>query len=247
MADLAALAVNAGQFISQSELHGAVCGLAAGGAGRNADGCAGGDLLRELMELLGSDALTDAASVDAFVQASLPALFADDLSFQPLLPEDEAPIAVRVQAIAEWCGAFAAGYGAAHGARAGRLSPREAVNRGAQEDHPSQKGTADGQGGSLSAPGIWAADHPSQKDAATSSPASSASPSIWAVDHPSPKDAADEQADELLRDFVAISGAVLDDEDDGAEVALVELQEYAKVGALLLAAGMRQAEEDGRD
>lgn len=223
MADLAALAVNAGQFISQSELHGAVCGLAAGGAGPNADGCAGGDLLRELMELLGNDALTDAASVDAFVQASLPALFAEDLSFRPLLPEDEAPIAVRVQAIAEWCGAFAAGYGAAHGARTGRPSPREAVNRGAQEDHPSQTGTADGQGGSLSAPGIWAADHPSQKDAA------------------------DEQADELLRDFVAISGAVLDDEDDGAEVALVELQEYAKVGALLLAAGMRQAEEDGRD
>ena len=176
------------------------------------------------MELLGSDALTDAASVDAFVQASLPALFADDLSFRPLLPEDEAPIAVRVQAIAEWCGAFAAGYGAAHGARAGRPSPREAVNPGAQEDHPSQQ------------------------DAATSSPASSASSSIWAVDHPSPKDAADEQADELLRDFVAISGAVLDEEDDdGAEAALVELQEYAKVGALLLAAGMRQAKEDGRD
>ncbi len=171
MSDLTALAVRASQFISISELHGAVCGLAAGSA-RSLDGAEDErELLRTLIDLLGSDALTDAESVDEFVHASLDALLADDLSFAPLLPDDDAPIAVRVQGIAEWCGAFAAGYGAQPVAE-------------------------------------------------------------------------DEQGEELLRDFIAISGAEADDEDDEtAEAALWELEQYAKVGALLLATGGAAADE----
>ena len=171
MSDLTALAVRASQFISISELHGAVCGLAAGSA-RSLDGAGDGrDLLRTLIDLLGSDALTDAESVDEFVRASLDALLADDLSFAPLLPDDDAPIAVRAQGIAEWCGAFAAGYGAQPVAE-------------------------------------------------------------------------DEQGEELLRDFIAISGAEADDEDDeAAEAALSELEQYAKVGALLLATGGATADD----
>ncbi|MXY04255.1 MAG: UPF0149 family protein [Gammaproteobacteria bacterium] len=171
MADLTALAVRASQSISISELHGAVCGLAAGSA-RSLDGDEEEpDLLQALIELLGSDALTDAESVDEFMRASLDALLADDLSFAPLLPDDDAPIAARVQGIAEWCGAFAAGYGA----------------------QPV---------------------------------------------------AADEQSEELLRDFIAISGAETDDEDDeAAEAALSELEQYAKVGALLLTTGGAMADD----
>ena len=165
MADLTALAVRASQFISISELHGAVCGLAAGSARSLDENAARSDLLQELIELLGSDALTDADSVDEFVRASLDVLQADDLSFAPLLPDDDAPMDARVRGIAEWCGAFAAGYGV----------------------HP----TAD-----------------------------------------------DEQSEEVLRDFIAISGAEAEDEDDeSAETALSELEQYAKVGALLLATG----------
>jgi len=170
LSDLTALAVRASQFISISELHGAVCGLAAGSA-RSLDGAEQRDLLRTLIDLLGSDALTDAESVDEFVRASLDALLADDLSFAPLLPDDDAPVAVRVQGIAEWCGAFAAGYGAQPVAE-------------------------------------------------------------------------DEQGEELLRDFIAISGAETDDEDgETAEAALAELEQYAKVGALLLATGGATADD----
>ncbi len=123
------------------------------------------------MELLGSDALSDAESVDEFVRASLEALLADDLSFAPLLPDDDEPIAERVQGIAEWCGAFAAGYGA--------------------------------------------------------------QPVVE-----------DEHSEELLLDFIAISGAETDDEDDeAAEAALSELEQYAKVGALLLATGGATADD----
>lgn len=172
LADLAALAACAGPFISESELHGAVCGLMAGKAECPEDGHAG-DVLQELIDLLGSDALADADSVDAFVHASSEALFAEDLGFQPLLPGDEAPLADRVRAIAEWCAAFAAGYGAA----------------GARQD---------------------------------------------------------EQSEEVLRDFIAISGAVMQDEDeDTAEASLLALEQHAKVGALLLAAEARQGTDGG--
>lgn len=173
LADLAALAACAGPFISESELHGAVCGLLAGKAERPEGGCAGDDILQELIDLLGSDALADADSVDAFVRASSEALFAEDMGFQPLLPGDDAALADRVQAIAEWCAAFAAGYGAA----------------GALQD---------------------------------------------------------EQSEEVLRDFVAISGAVMQDEDqDSAEASLLALEQHAKVGALLLATGARQGTDGG--
>lgn len=172
LADLAALAACAGSFISESELHGAVCGLMAGKAERPEKGRAG-DILQELIDLLGSDALADADSVDAFVRASSEALFAEDLGFQPLLPGDEAPLADRVRAIAEWCAAFAAGYGAA----------------GAHQD---------------------------------------------------------EQSEEVLRDLIAISGAVMQDEDeDTAEASLLALEQHAKVGALLLAAEARRGTDGG--
>ena len=171
MADLTALAVRASQSISISELHGAVCGLAAGIARSLDVDAQERDLLGELIELLGSDALTDADSVVEFMHASLDALMADDLGFAPLLPDDDTPIAVRVLGLAEWCGAFAAGYGA----------------------HPVVE---------------------------------------------------DEQGEELLRDFIAISGAEVRDEDDEtAEAALSDLEQFIKVGALLLATGGATADD----
>lgn len=171
MADLTALAVRASQSISISELHGAVCGLAAGISRSLYEDAEERDLLRDLIKLLGSDALTDADSVDEFVHASLDALMDDDLGFAPLLPDDDAPIAERVLGIAEWCGAFAAGYGT----------------------QPI---------------------------------------------------AEDEQGEELLNDFIAISGAEIHDEDDEtAEAALSELEQYVKVGALLLATGGTVADD----
>lgn len=171
MVDLTALAVRASQSISIFELHGAVCGLAVGVARSLDEDAAERDLLRELVELLGTDALTDADSVDAFVRASLDALMDDDLGFAPLLPDDDAPMAERVLGLAEWCGAFAAGYG--------------------------------------------------------TQPV-----------------AGDEQGEELLNDFIAISGAEIHDEDEeSAEAALTDIEQYVKVGALLLATGGALADD----
>jgi len=63
------------------------------------------------------DALTDETNVEAFVSASIESLMADDMSFAPLLPEDDADLDLRLTAVAEWCAGFLAGLGAGGAAR----------------------------------------------------------------------------------------------------------------------------------
>lgn len=65
--------------------------------------------LQSLVDLLGVDALSDESDVEDFVNASLETLFADDMSFAPLLPEDEAALDTRATAIGQWTGSFLAG------------------------------------------------------------------------------------------------------------------------------------------
>ena len=114
MSDLHALALNAirdqAQSLSISELHGAVVGIGV---------CSEQSFsLQSLVDLLGVDALSDENDVEAFVNASLEILFADDMSFTPLLPEDEAPLEIRATAIGEWTGSFVAGLVAGLGEQA---------------------------------------------------------------------------------------------------------------------------------
>jgi len=108
LSDLYALALNAirdqAQSLSTSELHGAVVGIGV---------CSEQSFsLQSLVDLLGVDALSDENDVETFVNASLEILFADDMSFTPLLPEDDAPLEIRVTAIGEWTGSFVAGLAA---------------------------------------------------------------------------------------------------------------------------------------
>ncbi|NIP13758.1 MAG: UPF0149 family protein [Pseudomonadales bacterium] len=102
MADLTALALGAVESLSVAEIHGAVCGMAAASDG--------GFDLDALVELVGIESLRDEQSVGEFVNAAIDALQAEDLSFAPLLPDDEADLELRLQALGEWCGAFLAGF-----------------------------------------------------------------------------------------------------------------------------------------
>jgi uncharacterized protein YgfB (UPF0149 family) len=90
-----------GEGLSPSELHGATVGVGVGDPGTFE--------LQDLVDLLGADTLADAESVSRFVVATLDALSADDLSFAPLLPDDEAPMTERLDALAAWCQSFLAG------------------------------------------------------------------------------------------------------------------------------------------
>ena len=86
--------------MSPGELHGALCGVFAGGGSQF-----------DLIELVGEDALTDQESVAALWHACLTVAFSHDLDFAPVLDADEDdPVAQRVEALAQWSATFLAGY-----------------------------------------------------------------------------------------------------------------------------------------
>lgn len=71
-----------------------------------------GDWLRELAADSGAVAEPTAdATIGAFLDGTLAALRSPDCDFAPLLPEDDAPLAERVAALADWCSGFLDGIG----------------------------------------------------------------------------------------------------------------------------------------
>ncbi|MCZ6617762.1 MAG: UPF0149 family protein [Gammaproteobacteria bacterium] len=109
MSDLYALATNATRELAPAELHGAICGLAV---------CYSREFsLENLLALVGVDAVTDEFSVESFVAASIDLLVAEDMSFVPLLPDDNLEIGVRLEGLADWCAAFLTGLAAGLGHR----------------------------------------------------------------------------------------------------------------------------------
>ena len=98
--ELSLLAERAAAAVSPGELHGALCGVFA----------AGGTQI-DLIELVGEDALTDQDSVATFWHACLTVAYSHDLDFVPVLDaDDEAHVAERVDALAQWSATFLAGY-----------------------------------------------------------------------------------------------------------------------------------------
>ncbi len=104
MSDLELKALGASSVISSTELHGMVCGFA---AGRPQD-----FLLSDFVKLAGSDALSDERAVEEFVSASLDELYAQDMAFSPLVPDDSETLSARLGGLAEWCAGFLSGFGA---------------------------------------------------------------------------------------------------------------------------------------
>jgi uncharacterized protein YgfB (UPF0149 family) len=165
--DLTLLAMNAAAGpvggLSASELHGAVIGIAVADLE--------GFSLHALVQLLGAEALSNEEDVEPFVRESLDQLLAEDMSFMPLLPDDDESLSDQLEGLASWTAGFLAGLVA----------------------------------------GLSVVD--------------------------SNMAALPEEAQEIVRDFSAVAqvGAELDeDEDNDAENDLSELQEFVKVGTLLI-------------
>lgn len=150
------------QGLTVAELHGAAIGIGVTDAEHFE--------LQDLVDLLGAEALSDGEAVARFVNDSLEALHADDLSFAPLLPDDDASMDERLTGLAGWCQSFLAGLVAGL----------------------SRRGVESLQG-------------------------------------------LPEEVREIVQDFAAIAqlDTELGDADDG-DADFVELEEYAKVGALLI-------------
>ena len=163
-----------GGGLTPAELHGAVIGIAVTDASHFE--------LQDLVDLLGADALSDGETVARFVNDSLEAFNAEDLSFAPLLPDDDALMEERLNALAHWCQSFLTGLAAG-------LS-----RRGVE----SLKGLP-------------------------------------------------EEAQEIVQDFAAIAQLeteLADDEADEGDANFVELEEYVKVGALLIMSLLNDAGDD---
>ncbi len=167
-------AAGPGGGLTPAELHGAVIGIAVTDAEHFE--------LQDLVDLLGADALADGETVARFVNDALAAFGAEDLSFAPLLPEDDSLMEERLAALAHWCQSFLTGFAAG-------LS-----RRGIE----SLKGLPD-------------------------------------------------EAQEIIQDFAAIAQLeteLADDEADEGEANFVELEEYVKVGALLIMSLLNNAGDD---
>lgn len=106
MSDLELKAQNASTVIPPTELHGLVCGFAAGKPEQFS--------LSDFIQLSGTDALSDEQSVSEFVSASLDELYSPDMNFTPLIPDDEEVLTVRLVGLAEWCAGFLSGFGASY-------------------------------------------------------------------------------------------------------------------------------------
>jgi uncharacterized protein YgfB (UPF0149 family) len=97
----------AGAVVTLAELHGGACGAL----------CAGGPAAarRWLAAALDDGELATPAAVadelEELVTTSARMLEGDQLTFAPLLPSDDAPLAEQVEALAAWCHGFVSGVG----------------------------------------------------------------------------------------------------------------------------------------
>jgi uncharacterized protein len=99
---------HAGAVVTPAELHGGICGsLCAGGAQAAAIWLE--DCLADQRVASSGDLTT---ALIAVIETSLGALEGRELAFEPLLPDDDAPLDEQVHALAVWCHGFVAGLGA---------------------------------------------------------------------------------------------------------------------------------------
>lgn len=91
--------------LSESLLHGAVCGLLCGAPGESA-----ATYRRALTGLLEDAARMDEDELDRFIEFAADDLVSPDLSFEPLLPSDEYDMVDRVEGLAEWSAGFLNGF-----------------------------------------------------------------------------------------------------------------------------------------
>jgi hypothetical protein len=93
--------------VSAAEAHGTLCGALAAVPGYGA-----GDWIEELVAgAEGEDELRARHLLETLYEETHSALQAGQMEFEPLLPDDATPLALRVSALAEWCGGFLFGLG----------------------------------------------------------------------------------------------------------------------------------------
>ncbi len=100
---------------SPAELHGLACGLIASGQSTVDKWISVASDFMDLQSALSEDVVSldeeQIVAFEQFYQMSFAALDSEELNFRLLLPDDELPIASRVQALADWAASFLHGIG----------------------------------------------------------------------------------------------------------------------------------------
>jgi len=195
--------VRAGAILALPELHGGICGAL----------CASGPAAAEtwldegLVDEAGAAAETELRnSLHDLVAASWQNLSSTTLEFEPLLPDEDAPLDEQVEALAAWCHGFLGGLGFA--------APDLGMPGATAPD-----GTPLADAAPLAFGAARMRDAAREDDA----PGGNGDGAYAAAVH----------LDEICADFVEISRAGLTDDDaadrDRADFALAELREYVRV------------------
>lgn len=91
---------------SPAQLHGAICGVLAGGGRQDPEYC-----LAAVTQVLAMDIHGELAdSCLRLAHVTLAALRDEEFDFHLFLPDDEDEIEQRVMALSQWCSAFLTGY-----------------------------------------------------------------------------------------------------------------------------------------
>jgi len=96
--------------LSESLLHGVVCGLLCGAPAESA-----AEYRRALTDLLADASRMDEDELDRFIEMAADDLESPDFGFEPLLPGDEYEMVDRVEGLAEWSAGFLNGFDEAGG------------------------------------------------------------------------------------------------------------------------------------
>lgn len=103
---LRASLAQAGAVVAPAELHGGVCGALCAGGAPAAQRWLTECLEDQSVQLRAEDL---ASALGDLVSASWRMLAGGELAFEPLLPDDDAPLEEQVQALALWCHGFLGG------------------------------------------------------------------------------------------------------------------------------------------
>lgn len=87
--------------LSESLLHGAVCGLLCGAPDESF-----ANQRRALTDLLVDASRMDEDELDRFIEYAADDLASPEFTFEPLLPGDEFAMSERIEGLAEWCEGF---------------------------------------------------------------------------------------------------------------------------------------------
>jgi uncharacterized protein len=103
--DVARELATVGSTVHAAEAHGCLCGAL---CTRREYGY--GEWLEEILP---DESVRDGRPLAELHASSVAVLASGDMEFQPLLPDDEQPLAARVEALGAWCQGFLYGFGAA--------------------------------------------------------------------------------------------------------------------------------------